>query len=226
MTIVFLHHDVNNVCLYHYDLIKNNNKNNKIYSIGFEGNKLLPDSIQTCKKIYPKNRKFNWEWTEADLLIYDFYLQRPKEESYFFIEWDTYSNCSVEDYYKDYLDKDLFAPTIFKENQLSDWSWYQKLTPEQKKIEKLGGISPTSCLYFKNNTLKKMTDLLLQNPFNYNDMFSELRLGTLAQQCGFELFESNNKNISWRASDIKINKNKKAFYHPVKHIINKVKILE
>lgn len=219
MVIVFLHYNINEAGLYHFNLIKEHNKNNKIFSIGFETNQLIKNSYKTSKNKYPKNNKFNSEWTEADLLIYDFYLKRPDEESYFFIEWDTYSNCSVEDYYKKFLDKDLFAPKVFNSNNLEKWDWYSRLSGEQKKIEKIGGLSPTTCLYFKNNTLKKITNLLIKNPSSYNDMFSELRLGTLVQQCGFELFESGDQNISWKISDIKVDKNKQGFYHPVKYII-------
>jgi len=219
MVIVFLHYNINEAGLYHFNLIKEHNKNNKIFSIGFESNQLIKNSYKTSKNKYPKNNKFNNEWTEADLLIYDFYLKRPDEESYFFIEWDTYSNCSVEDYYKKFLDKDVFAPKVFNNNNLEKWDWYSRLSDEQKKIEKIGGLSPTTCLYFKNNALKRITNLLIKNPSSYNDMFSELRLGTLAQQCGFELFESGDQNISWKTSDIKVDKNKQGFYHPVKHII-------
>lgn len=218
MCIVFLHYTNTEVVLYNYELIIKNNPYTKIHSVGFDGNFLIEGSHVVFKTKYPKNYNLT-EWSEADLLIYDFYVNYPNYDSYFFIEWDTYCNCSIENYYNIYLDKDFFSPHIVIGEKLKDWYWYTILSEEQKSMQMIGGVSPTTCLFFKNKVLKSVTDKMFKNTQIYENMFSEIRLGTLIQQCEYNLFEYGGDKISWLAENIKVNVNVPGYYHPVKSII-------
>jgi predicted small secreted protein len=98
--ILFLHYLNDDVTINHYELLKKYNPTKNIYPIGFENHNLIDGSHVVRKsELYPKNDIINKNckkeyWTEADLLIYDFYLKYPNLPTYLVMEWDTYCNCS------------------------------------------------------------------------------------------------------------------------------------
>jgi hypothetical protein len=68
-----------------------------------------------------------------------------------------------------------------------------------------------------------MVEIMLDNPRQYDNMFSELRLGTLLQQSGYDLkipFENSGNFINWNSAEILFLKNKPGYYHPVKEIFH------
>jgi len=226
--ILFLHCSTNDVTLQNYELIKKYNPTKNVYPIGFENHDLLDDShIVVRKQEYPNNHVLNEMygnkyWSEADLLIYDFYLHNPNLSSYLVLEWDTYCNCSLESFYGESLYSDTFSHIIHTECNINDWYWYTMLTDEQKLIPSIGGITPTSGLLFKNVVLSQMTEKLLANPRCYDNMFSELRLGTLLQQCGYKLttpFSDSDKYISWDFDNIVFDTSQSGYYHPIKTLV-------
>jgi hypothetical protein len=107
--ILFLHYSNDNVTMQNYKLLKKYNPTKNIYPIGFENHNLIDGShVVSRKQSYPKNDILNETckreyWSEADLLIYDFYLNYPNLPTYLVIEWDTYCNCSLESFYNNAL---------------------------------------------------------------------------------------------------------------------------
>ena len=60
---------------------------------------------------------------------------------------------------------------------VKEWSWYRYFfsrlnepTEQKVLVPYLGGTYPTSCLYYKRETLSKMVDLLTANPKMYNNI--------------------------------------------------------
>ena len=224
--ILFLHHNKSDVTLNNFNLIKKYNPTKNIYPIGFEGNDLIEGShvVKNCKKTYPSNNLLfsqincnSIEWYEADILIYDFFKFHPNLPVYFVIEWDTYCNCSLEEFYGDKLKLNNFSNSIETGDKLKKWLWYIKLSEEQKTMDNLAGMNPTTCMLFTNKLLSLMVSRLTSNPRKYDNMFSEIRLGTLVQQCGYKLNQILDENISCVQYDVRINK--RGYYHPVKNII-------
>ena len=226
--ILFLHYQNDDITIKHYELLKKYNPTKNIYPIGFENHNLIDGShVVRKKESYPKNDILNKTckreyWSEADLLIYDFYLNYPNLPVYFIIEWDTYCNCSLENFYGNSLNMNHFSHIIHKEESLKDWIWYKKLTKNQKLISNRGGITPTSGMLFTKSVLSSMVNLMINNPKQYNNMFSELRLGTLLQQSGYILtkpFFNSESYINWNIDSITFDPLKPGYYHPIKTIV-------
>ena len=65
-------------------------------------------------------------------------------------------------------------------------------------------------------------DLVINNPRQYDNMFSELRLGTLLQQSGYILtkpFFNSESYINWNIDSITFDPLKPGYYHPIKTIV-------
>jgi len=226
--ILFLHYSNDNVTMQNYKLLKKYNPTKNIYPIGFENHNLIDGShVVSRKQSYPKNDILNETckreyWSEADLLIYDFYLNYPNLPTYLVIEWDTYCNCSLEQFYGDALNLDHFGHQICTYDELKNWYWYEKLFESQKNLKNLGGIGPTSCLLFSNLVLSSIVKLMTKNPREYDNMFSEIRIGTLLQQSGFILkvpFVDAYKYVNCKDEYISFDPLKLGYYHPVKKLI-------
>ena len=135
---------------------------------------------------------------------------------YFIIEWDTFCNCSLEEYYGNKLYLNNFGHIIRTDDSLLNWYWYEQLTNEQKTISNIAGLTPTSCLLFNNKVLSTIVNRVTSEPRKYDNMFSELRLGTLVQQSGFKLNQIGGDTVSWHKNLINFDKNKIGYYHPIK----------
>lgn len=227
VTILFLHYNRSDVTLQNFERIKKYNPTKNIYPIGFSGHDLIEGShvVNKSTTLYPTNNIFlekdenvPIEWYEADILIYDFFRNYPKFPVYFVLEWDTYCNCSLEEFYGDRLNLSNFGHSVRIDKKLKDWYWYKQLTDEQKTMNEIAGIGPTSCLLFSNKLLSLMVNKITNDPRRYDNMFSELRLGTLIKQSGYTLHQIDNENVNWNESFINFDKNIKGYYHPVKKI--------
>ncbi len=226
--ILFLHHKTCEVTLKNLNAFKKHNPTKTIHTIGFEGFELLANSHVVYKNgiKYPNNdlmvaKNRDWlYWSEIDILIYDFYINNPNYSRYIITEWDTYCNCSAEDFYGDLLYEDVLGHGIVNDTNIQDWCWYQFLNDEQKRISKLGGIGPVLIVY-SNRALKDMTDLVLKNPRVYDNMFSELRMGTLARQSGYEpkQYMKNDTFVSWKYEFIRFDSKIPGWYHPIKTLV-------
>jgi predicted small secreted protein len=226
--ILFLHYQNDNVTIQNYNLLKKNNPTKNVYSIGFENHNLIDGShIVYRNQLYPQNKDLNSickkeYWSEADLLIYDFYINNSNASKYLVIEWDTYCNCSLEDFYGNSLNMSNFSHGIAEKENLENWHWYTQLSDSQKLIHNIGGIGPTSGLFFTKSVLSSMVDLMINNPRQYDNMFSELRLGTLLQQSGYTLnkpFLNSESYINWNIDSITFDPSKPGYYHPIKTIV-------
>ena len=226
--ILFLHYSNDDITLRNYELIKKYNPDKILYTIGFENHNLIEGShIVSRKENYPKNDILNETckreyWSEADLLIYDFYLNYPNLPTYLVIEWDTYCNCSLESFYGNALTLSNFSHMTYHKEILNNWHWYKQLSDSQKLIPNIGGIGPTSGLFFTKSVLSSIVNLMINNPRQYDNMFSELRLGTLLQQSGYTLnkpFLNSESYINWDYNNITFDPLKPGYYHPIKTIV-------
>lgn len=244
IAVIFLHHTTCDITLNNYNLIKKFNPDCSVFPVGFSWHNLMENSHAVHRHdSYPNNEQlnkilFNGKSTssESDLCIYDFFLHHQDFKHYFVIEWDTYCNCSLREYYRDQINKvDTFSAFIFNNKEdvpnairkmnVKEWSWYNYFqtlkSPEdkQKLLPYLGGTYPTSLLYYSQKTLHDMVDLLLQNPRLYDNIQNEMRLGTLLQQAGYVLTEfGGDKNQFFEQDNYKsdIAKGIKGYYHPIK----------
>jgi hypothetical protein len=230
--IIFTHHKVDDVVLNNYNRIKQFNPDKQIYTVGFKNMDLLPNSfiVDDSQEYLPKNIKairpdqpnFIY-WTQADLLIYDFaHHNELIYDRYLLLEWDTWCNCSIEEFYGDSLKKETFGHTMHYPSE-DKWVWYEMLTEEQKnKFLIFGGYTPTSGLLFSKDLLIKMNEHIIKYPRRYDDVFSELRLGSIIKSLKGYLdtpFHDAHTYMNWKSDLILFDKNKKGYYHPIKTIV-------
>ena len=196
-----------------------------IYSIGFEGNILLPDALLAKKDNYPTFAQQlitnPVEWAQADLLFCEAYRHKPDYDYYFFIEYDTMFNVSVLDFFD--IEGEDFLGCNINNSPGQDWFWVQLF---EDFVEQYRDISiydhdyadagQTTCMSFNNKTLKNYRNELIKNKYLYENMFSELRLGTvLKKYTTLQNIRSDISNyISWNPDRITYNFKKPYFYHP------------
>jgi hypothetical protein len=231
IAILFTHHNNEAVTVNNFNRVKQFNPTKNIYSVGFKNNNLLENSfiVDGEQEYLPKNFIFGSEakrkqWTQADLLIYDFiYHNNLPHDKYLIIEWDTYCNCSIEEFYGEALNKETFGHTVHNPVE-EDWNWYRDLTQEQKNnLAFFGGYTPTSGLLISKEILIKINQLILDNPRKYDNIFSELRLGSLIKIAGYSLntpFKNSENFMNWNDGKIIFDKTKNGYYHPIKTVIN------
>lgn len=190
--------------------------------------------------------------SETDLYIYDFFLHHQDFSSYILVEWDTYCNCSIDEHYGEAMKKyKTFSPYTFTneyngpgtevidvtgldvekshERFVRRWSWYRSFfaslnepTEQKQLLPYLGGMYPTSGLYYKNEVLRDMVSLILENPRLYDNIQNEMRLGTLVQQAGYKLNEFGGYDNQFFQQSHYLNQIKsgvKGYYHPIKTIL-------
>ena len=223
--VLFSHHYVDDIVIERFNNLKNLNPTWDIIPIGFEGYNLLDGSIILNNDKFPSNQelvyfapKYHVNWFDADLFLYEGYIQKPNYDEYFLYEYDTICNVSIESFFDTRLD--FFGSTICNPGEES-WEWiklYRKHNIYNEKFKNIYSCGQTTCIYFKNHILKQCVEEVLKNNHLYNNMFSEIRCGTLVNQFT-ELkrgMANINKFISWNVDDISVNKNIPYFYHPVK----------
>ena len=223
--VLFSHHYVDDIVIERFNNLKNLNPTWDIIPIGFEGYNLLDGSIILNNDKFPSNQelvyfapKYHVNWFDADLFLYEGYIQKPNYDEYFLYEYDTICNVSIESFFNTRLD--FFGSTICNPGEES-WEWiklYRKHNIYNEKFKNIYSCGQTTCIYFKNHILKQCVEEVLKNNHLYNNMFSEIRCGTLVNQFT-ELkrgMDNINKFISWNVNDISVNKNIPYFYHPVK----------
>ena len=223
--ILFSHHYVDDIIVERFDNLKNLNPSWNIIPIGFERYELLDGSIITNREKYPSNKDIHYyvpnnhlDWFDGDLCLYDIYRHYNDYNEYFLYEYDTICNVSIESFFNTRLD--FFGSTICNPGEES-WEWiklYRKHNIYNEKFKNIYSCGQTTCIYFKNHILKQCVEEVLKNNHLYNNMFSEIRCGTLVNQFT-ELkrgMDNIDKFISWNVNDISVNKNIPYFYHPVK----------
>jgi len=223
--IIFSHHYFNDEIIDRFNNLKKLNPTWDIVSIGFEGYNLLKDSIYIKKDIYPSNKDIQYyvpnnslDWFECDLFLYDGYRQCPNYDAYFLYEYDTICNVNIDNFFNTNIDS--FGNNI-KTPAEETWEWiklYRKHNNFQSHFKQLYSFGQSTCIYVNNDILKKCADEIIINKNLYNNMFCEVRGGTLINQ--FTTLKKGRDNISryisWTNNDITLDKTIPYFYHPVK----------
>ena len=213
----FLHYYVDDCIKERFKRFKKLNKDWDVYSIGFEGNDLLVDSLIAKKELYPQSSD---DWCSADLLFCESYRYKSNYDNYFFLEYDTIFNVPILDFF-DISDDDFLGSNI-RHTPPSDWIWIKEYEGSCFDIDvcmdDYGDGGQTTCCVFNNKTLKFYKSKLVENKQLYENMFSELRLGTILKK--YTTLKNIRPDIlnyvSWDPTQINVNTDQSYFYHPVK----------
>jgi len=235
IAILFLHHDVNHIVNNHLSRIKLFNPEIPVFPVGFSSCNLLEGShavdidqywVPNCDILQSKTKsQLGYVTPRPDLLILDFIDKNPhlNYEKYLIIEWDTYFNSSIQDFYGESLNKDFFCSGFSTGEDVKNWYWYNFFEEKGKAVQNLSAIHPVCGLLLSSKLLKNMLGLAKANIGRYNDLTEEAFLGTLIKSCGknFTLpFNSIGKYIHHKFNDsYNENINQSGIYHPVKDTV-------
>lgn len=184
LAVLFLHHKNDEIIRHNYNLLLKYNPDVDIYPVGFRWHSLMENShIVDRYEEFPNNHLLNsilnsGTSSESDLYLYHFFLHHQDYDAYFLVEWDTYCNCSIFEYYNEAMNKydhfcsqmmtnEFYGPgTGIEQNQdkldinLSDsryirrGSWYRYFfkhlnePTRQKKLLPYLGSASTTSLQF------------------------------------------------------------------------------
>jgi len=224
--IIFSHHYTNETVRRRLDNLKKYNSDCHVVSVGLSGYNLLHGSVIINRNLWPTNKDINifrkTDWSLGDLCIYQTYIEYPDYDIYFLVEYDTAFNVSIFDFFPNIYTQDCgvnYGPNF----DISEYMWYKNYNHRFAKIDKqhLSTTGPTTCLWFTKNLLSKIVKECFLNKGLYDNMFSELRLGTLIKK--FTDIKKNRNDIDDYISFVSeaiVEKHKNFFYHPRKKIIN------
>jgi hypothetical protein len=163
----------------------------------------------------------------SDRLVCSWFVQRKEVcDKWWIVEWDTFCNMPVRDYYRPVWNFPFVASSIRLPNREPEWDWFVKARRESwfgraKKIPDgykpfMTGMVPFLCL-LSEAALKATCTMLLENSLTAGN--GELRFATAASRCGYAPcgFSPPNDQITWMTW--KTLPPKPAIVHPVKHFV-------
>jgi len=231
LCVILSHHYVDNVVTSRYNRLKYYNPKATIYPVGLPGYELLDGSAFIDRDLWPNNDKmhlnmeqhFCADWSLGDLHIYQAYLDNPDYDYYFLVEYDTAFNTPILDFF-DITSKQCGGNSV--DANITSWIWHQVYKSQTFNVKELtskelGNSGVTTCLWFSNSILSLIVKECLDNKDRYNNMFSELRLGSLIKK--YATLNLSKQNISEfiSYSNDKLNwSHEKFFYHPCKQLLD------
>jgi hypothetical protein len=221
---IFSHHFVNDFVKWNFANLRRLNPTWDVISIGFDNYNLLQDSLVVDKSIYPSNSRlaqafktYNEDWCDPDFFLYEAYRRRPNYDGYFLCEYDTVGNTAINDFFDTSVD--FFGNNI---SQPVDESWYwveqyRRLNDFAEENLNLATCGQLACVYASARVAKLCYEEVTRNKRIYDDMLSELRLGTIVSKfCKMDKARMDIRDyIWWERAGLRFGR-KKWFYHPVK----------
>jgi hypothetical protein len=215
--IIFLHHEVNQVVMDHLQRIRSLNPEAVVATIS--AGEPLPGGYTIDWTPQVKLLHSQCPRRGGDLLLCSWFLQRREDcEKWWIVEWDSFCNVSVRDYYRPVWHFPFVASSVRLLNREPEWIWFQeaeKLADIYKPF--MTGIVPFHCL-LSEAALKETCTTLLENPCTVAN--SELRFATAANKSGFAPcgYSPPNDQITWMPWQT-LPENP-TIVHPVKHSAN------
>ena len=164
-------------------------------------------------------------WFSTDTFIYRWFLNRTvTARRYAFLEWDVLCLGSLLDFYAPVASADAAATIVLlwpdKLTDSTDWMWFgqrDRLPPDCRDLAT--GLVPMAGTIFSHDTLADMCQRA-QEPC-WHDVFSELRLGTLARLSGATIatHTAAQASISWTEAFRRLELDRPGVYHPVKRVL-------
>ncbi len=126
------------------------------------------------------------KWRNGDAMLFNWFEQVRSMEArrYVFLEWDCYCSTNVRKFYKDVWDVDLACSQII--HQHDKWDWWEELPQLGGVCTKGLGVVPMAGVMLSEWLLESIRDMEMDEDGSppLPGIFSELRLGTLANLVG------------------------------------------
>jgi hypothetical protein len=150
-------------------------------------------------------------WRNVDLAYWLYYSERKfRCKRWLFSDWDMHCTGPLADFYGDAWDADVACahPAVIGE----DYYWFREIDRLPADFQPFAaGVIPMAGTLVSDKAMRLMTAMSAELSY---DLFSELRVGTLARRCGFEIKQlPDPSTIRWqRRPEIVA----PGLYHPVK----------
>lgn len=224
--IIFSHYYIDNTVIQRFINLQKYNLLCDVIPIGLSGYQLLPNSIIIDRNLWPDNKDMylkTLDWSLGDLCIYQTFIDKPDYDIYFLLEYDTAFNTPILDFFPNITHQNCgynYGPNF----DISNWYWYKekyKNINTSFTFNELKSSGPTTCLWWHKELLSDIVNEILTNKNKYNNMFSELRLGTVTKKfTDIKISKINIKDFISYLPEQVLETHNSYFYHPRKTLIN------
>ncbi len=154
-------------------------------------------------------------WASCDTMIYRWFPSREiHARRYIVCEWDTFATTSMPEFYAGAWDADVGVVNVVTRESNPDWLWFRQIPFLGEMADYAMGLFPFSGTLLSFAALQAICSAPV-----IEDVFCELRLGTMANWAGLPLtpMPFARDMISYDAGLIRLS-DAPGIYHPVKHL--------
>jgi hypothetical protein len=183
LCILFLYHKCDALTKKHLNCLRASNPGAHIIPLTDSVPELLPDSVDVG--LFPSSFASAHKWRNIDATLYRWFEHRVCiARRYLIVEYDCLCNVNLDEYYAEVRDADVAGIDFFTQEDNPRWKWFgeselRNLPMEDRKYA--AGISPLTCTMFSNEALESIVNNIYRN-----DVFCELRLGTIIRKLGLK----------------------------------------
>ena len=129
-------------------------------------------------------------WRNADQVLCEWYLaHRPDAERFVLIELDMLCTVSLREHFADTWDADISAANVRLPGRDDRWPWWSEVgrLPADMQPHATGAV-PLAGILFSRRALDAIAPVICRPEMN--DIFAELRVGTVAASLGLKIAET------------------------------------
>jgi hypothetical protein len=181
LCILFFFHKCDELTQFHLASLRKHNPDSFILPLTDDVPQLLPGAIDVAR--FPSSFATAQKWRSVDTTFYRWFENRSfNARRYLSLEYDCLCTVNLRDYYSEVFDADVAGVDFFTREQNPRWKWFMsgemdKLPAEDRKYA--AGICPLTCTFYSHEALEEISRRI-----HRQDLFSELRLGTIVNKLG------------------------------------------
>ncbi len=211
--ILFPYHKDSALTFRHHELLKKHNPHTPVIPLS-HGCSAIPDTFNISK--LPSLWDESNQWRSMDVFFYKWFMNRTvTAKRYVLVEYDVYTEISVNDYFSDVWDNEVGTPHTIGLESLGKWQWFGEIhskLPAHMQANACG-IVPLATTLVSHDALAKITDQAKL----IHDAFCELRMGTAIKSAKMTpKIISKSAGVRHHFGLVKKQKYK-TFYHPIKN---------
>lgn len=190
----------------HFEAVQESNPGVPIYIVNTHG------MIESVKVFDPHAEPGVWSWKNSDLSLYAFRLMLKNEpcEKWAVLEWDTYCNMDLKEYFRLEWDSHLVVCNVEMDES---WCWFKEARFFPAALKRYAcGVWPLGLMLISDVCLKHCATNV--DPWCLG-IFCELRLGTMANMIQTPTIKRN-ATISWKGEFTPFGN---GIWHPVKRAV-------
>jgi hypothetical protein len=183
LCILFFFHNADALTQYHLESFRKSNPTAIIVPVTDAVSDLLPGAIDVAK--FPSSWVSAHKWRSIDTTLYRWFENRTfNARRYLIVEYDCLCTVDLKQHYGELMTADVAGVDFFKRKDNPRWKWFMhselnNIPEEDRKYA--AGLVPLTCNMFSHEALEK----IVANVYR-NDIFCELRLGTIINKLGLK----------------------------------------